>query len=269
MVECDPPFSHSLFAGGMAGLTVDVLLFPLDTVKTRLQSAEGFVKSGGFRGVYAGVGAAAAGSIPTAALFFCTYDSLKCVFTSWLQPSYFHFGYALSASSAETMACLSRVPIEIVKQRQQACPQLQAGTILRATLAREGFPGLYRGFFSTVMREVPFSIIQLPLWEELKRLWSRYRSAPVTPWQAGVCGGVAGAAAAAVTTPFDVAKTRIMLAEPGSNLANGSFMYALRVVYTEGGMPGLFAGLVPRVLWITLGGTVFFGSYSVYLDAIS
>lgn len=48
----------------MAGTSVDVALFPLDTVKTRLQSAEGFWKSGGFRGVYRGLSVAAAGSAP-------------------------------------------------------------------------------------------------------------------------------------------------------------------------------------------------------------
>ena len=44
---------------------MDVALFPLDTVKTRLQSATGFLRSGGFRGVYAGVASAAAGSGPS------------------------------------------------------------------------------------------------------------------------------------------------------------------------------------------------------------
>lgn len=48
----------------MAGTSVDVALFPLDTVKTRLQASEGFFKAGGFRGIYAGISAAAAGSAP-------------------------------------------------------------------------------------------------------------------------------------------------------------------------------------------------------------
>jgi hypothetical protein len=30
-------FVNSLISGGVAGLTCDVLLFPLDTIKTRLQ----------------------------------------------------------------------------------------------------------------------------------------------------------------------------------------------------------------------------------------
>ena len=42
-------------------------------VKTRLQSPDGFWKSGGFNGIYRGIGAAAAGSAPGASLFFTTY----------------------------------------------------------------------------------------------------------------------------------------------------------------------------------------------------
>ena len=49
----------------MAGFAVDTALFPLDTVKTRLQSPSGFLKSGGFRGIYSGLLPAALGSAPT------------------------------------------------------------------------------------------------------------------------------------------------------------------------------------------------------------
>lgn len=52
-------------SGGIAGAAVDVILFPLDTLKTRLQSAKGFAKSGGFRAIYAGVASAASGSAPS------------------------------------------------------------------------------------------------------------------------------------------------------------------------------------------------------------
>jgi solute carrier family 25 S-adenosylmethionine transporter 26 len=63
-----------MVAGGLAGTSVDVALFPIDTLKTRLQSPQGFLKAGGFRGIYNGLGAAAAGSAPGAALFFSTYE---------------------------------------------------------------------------------------------------------------------------------------------------------------------------------------------------
>ena len=64
-------FMTSLKSGGMAGMAVDISLFPLDTIKTRLQSKQGFWKSGGFRNIYSGLGPAAAGSAPNAAIFFC------------------------------------------------------------------------------------------------------------------------------------------------------------------------------------------------------
>ncbi|KAI9521238.1 hypothetical protein NQZ68_010942 [Dissostichus eleginoides] len=64
-------------SGGCAGMCVDLTLFPLDTIKTRLQSPQGFQKAGGFRGVYAGVPSAAVGSFPNAAAFFVTYECTK------------------------------------------------------------------------------------------------------------------------------------------------------------------------------------------------
>ena len=57
-------FATALVAGGLAGTSVDVMLFPIDTLKTRMQSPQGFLKAGGFRGIYNGLGAAAVGSAP-------------------------------------------------------------------------------------------------------------------------------------------------------------------------------------------------------------
>uniref|UniRef100_A0A8C7E9R7 Mitochondrial S-adenosylmethionine carrier protein n=1 Tax=Nothoprocta perdicaria TaxID=30464 RepID=A0A8C7E9R7_NOTPE len=77
-------------AGGIAGVCVDLILFPLDTVKTRLQSPQGFRKAGGFRGIYAGVPSTAIGSFPNAAAFFVTYEYVKsvlpCGSASYLSP---------------------------------------------------------------------------------------------------------------------------------------------------------------------------------------
>jgi solute carrier family 25 S-adenosylmethionine transporter 26 len=104
-------FSHALMAGASAGkgslhrrtrnlrhtragIAVDVLFFPLDTLKTRLQAKEGFVRAGGFRGIYKGLGSVVVGSAPggersacaadlgssllrTAAFFFTSYEHLK------------------------------------------------------------------------------------------------------------------------------------------------------------------------------------------------
>nr|XP_047930809.1 S-adenosylmethionine mitochondrial carrier protein isoform X5 [Anser cygnoides] len=145
----------ALAAGGVAGVCVDLILFPLDTVKTRLQSPQGFWKAGGFRGIYAGVPSTAIGSFPNAAAFFITYENVKSVLphgsASYLTP----VTHMVAASSGEVVACLIRVPSEVVKQRAQVSPSASTFRILSHTLYHEGIQGLYRGYKSTVLRERP------------------------------------------------------------------------------------------------------------------
>ncbi|XP_037036831.1 S-adenosylmethionine mitochondrial carrier protein homolog [Bradysia coprophila] len=258
------PFYVSLLSGGVAGLVVDVALFPIDTIKTRLQSERGLWRSGGFRGIYNGLGAAAAGSAPTAALFFCTYESIKAVLSSHLNKEYAPYIHMGAASIGEMVACLIRVPVEIAKQRRQAISTRSSSiSILLEAYRTEGITkGLYRGYGSTILREVPFAFIQFPIWEHLKAHWTETTGLELNTAAVAVCGAVAGGIAAAITTPLDVAKTRIMLAERNQN-ARLAITSVLRSVYKDRGVTGLFAGFVPRVLWITIGGAVFFGTYDV------
>merc|ERR1719231_1990442 len=79
--------------------------------------------------------------------------------------------------------------------------------------ASEGMGGFYRGYFTTVAREIPFALIQFPLWERLKKEIGIWQGRETMPWQGAICGSISGAFAAAVTTPLDVAKTRIMLGQ--------------------------------------------------------
>ncbi|XP_033938241.1 mitochondrial S-adenosylmethionine carrier protein [Pseudochaenichthys georgianus] len=257
-------FVAYMVAGGCAGMCVDLTLFPLDTIKTRLQSPQGFQKAGGFRGVYAGVPSAAVGSFPNAAAFFVTYEFTKSLLGTGgglAAPQAAPVTHMMAASLGEVVACLIRVPTEVVKQRTQASPSSSTYNMLLATLREEGFRGLYRGYSSTVLREIPFSLVQFPLWEYLKTLWSRRQGHTLYSWQSAVCGAFAGAVAAFVTTPLDVAKTRIMLAKAGSSEAGGNIPRVLCNVWRSRGLPGLFAGCIPRMTFISVGGFIFLGAY--------
>lgn len=267
-------FVASLVAGGCAGMCVDLTLFPLDTIKTRLQSQQGFYKAGGFKGIYAGVPSAAVGSFPNAAAFFVTYECTKSLLGAGgaADAGARHAAPAthmLAASLGEVVACLIRVPTEVVKQRTQACPSSTTYNTLLATLREEGVRGLYRGYGSTVLREIPFSLVQFPLWEHLKTLWSWKQGHTVSSWQSAVCGACAGAAAAFVTTPLDVAKTRIMLAKAGSTMASGNILLVLCDVWRTRGITGLFAGSVPRMTFISAGGFIFLGTYEKVRGTLS
>jgi len=251
----------ALAAGGVAGTAVDVTLFPLDTLKTRLQAKEGFWRSGGFSRVYAGLGPVLIGSAPGAAAFFCAYEGAKAVLGAGDARS-----HAAAAAVGEVCACLVRVPVEVVKQRRQARPGGPGSlSVLRTLLNAEGPLGLYRGFWTTVAREVPFSLLQFPLWEHLKAtIAARSGRLTATPAESAACGAVAGGLSALATTPLDVAKTRIML----SDGAHPGTLVTLGEVYSQGGLRALFAGAAPRTMWISIGGFVFFGAYEAAKDAL-
>ncbi|KAI0795225.1 S-adenosylmethionine transporter [Irpex lacteus] len=260
-----PTFYQSLLAGGVAGTSVDLLFFPIDTVKTRLQSSQGFLKAGGFKGIYNGVGSVIVGSAPGAALFFCTYDTLKQ--HSPLPAHLASLTHMLAASAGEVTACLVRVPTEVIKTRMQTASYgSQARSSLSAAslvLYHEGIRGFYRGFGITIMREIPFTSLQFPLYEWLKlRLSRTLGGRKLYAHEAAVCGSVAGGFAAAATTPLDVLKTRIMLdIKSTSQEKRLSIPSRFASIYKTEGLGALFAGVVPRTMWISAGGAVFLGVY--------
>lgn len=128
---------------------------------------------------------------------------------------------------------------------------------------QEGVLGFYRGFQATLQREIPFSCVQFPLYEALKwRLARDEQSGIVIPWQAALCGSVAGGITALLTTPLDVIKTRTILSESlTQNKQYKSPLLACQLLFREGGLRALFAGALPRLTWISLGGFIFFGAY--------
>ncbi|KAK4111120.1 mitochondrial carrier [Canariomyces notabilis] len=301
-IPTPPPFQTALLAGGLAGTTVDLSLFPLDTLKTRLQSSQGFFASGGFRGIYRGVGSALVGSAPGAAFFFCTYEATKSALSSSSSSTSTSsistttktrqaLEHMAAASAGEIAACAVRVPTEVVKQRAQAGQHGGSSwASLRHILAQRRAVGvagvwmeLYRGWAATVLREVPFTVLQFPLWEALKA-WGRDRRArtgkglfgdsehpvgggggisEVGAAESGLYGSIAGGIAAGVTTPLDVLKTRIML-----SAQRESMVRVARTILKEHGIRPFFAGIGPRVMWISIGGAIFLGSYQWTVNAL-
>ncbi|KDN43096.1 mitochondrial carrier [Tilletiaria anomala UBC 951] len=308
-----PAFSSALMAGACSGLSVDLLFYPIDTIKTRLQASQGFLAAGGFSGIYKGLGSVAVGSAPGAATFFVTYETLKPVLRDMF-PSVFRVPSAISgndgsimgrwaapilhmasASMAETAACLIRVPTEVIKSRQQTLSYGSTVSTWEAfrTVGREsGLRGYYRGFASTVGREIPFTCIQFPLYESFKLHFTnrrrgrrRYEQNPMqnqdsrgdlTGFEVALSGSAAGAIAAALTTPLDVAKTRIMLHKQDTTSAtshpladvNKKIVPTLKHIMKIEGPGALFRGIVPRTLWIGLGGAVFLGTFELGLSVL-
>lgn len=228
-------------AGASAGLAVDLILYPLDTVKTRMQQKQpaGTLK---FHGLYRGVPSILVGSVPASAIFFAVHDTVRSS-----RPSGSRCGDAVVAAVlGETVACAVRVPVERVKQCRQA----------GVPVSMSDLASVYRGLGAMLARELPFAVLQYPLYGILKEHLPSHTATKGI--REAVAGSIAGGLTAILTTPLDVCKTRVM-----TSRVKVSWLSVLRDVAREG---ALFSGVVPRTAWIALGGFIYFGVYEASLE---
>jgi len=128
---------------------------------------------------------------------------------------------------------------------------------------------------------VPFDAFEFAIWEKLKYHYeiSKMRDRPsytneiytLSPMQSAVCGALAGAIAGAATTPLDVCKTRIMtqsITTQGGKIKYKGVCDAMVKIVQEEAVFHLMKGVVPRVLWIGIGGFLMFGAYEFAKDAL-
>ncbi|CAE8623554.1 unnamed protein product, partial [Polarella glacialis] len=74
------------------------------------------------------------------------------------------------------------------------------------------------------------------------------------------CGGIAGAFAGWVTTPLDVAKTRIMLESASGNSQPG-MLAKVREIHGSAGVRGLFCGAATRTAYVGVSCALSFGAF--------
>lgn len=173
----------------------------------------------------------------------------------------------VSAMAGEVAACLVRVPAEVIKQRTQAGVIGVGGKstswanlqYLLQNRSGEGvIRGLYRGWNTTIMREIPFTVIQFPLYEKLKLVWSAYDNTELSLLKGAICGSIAGGIAAASTTPLDVIKTRIMLHTERVKVGT-----LVKQMLAEEGFGVFWKGVGARTSWVSAGGAIFLGCYEL------
>ncbi|TKA82889.1 hypothetical protein B0A55_01173 [Friedmanniomyces simplex] len=229
-------------AGAFAAFTVDLIVYPLDTVKTRLQSpdykrlytqgANNAVSRSMFRGVYQGVGSVIIATLPSSGAFFSTYEGIKSTLEkrnpqrngSKLLPQ--PLIHAVASGTAELVSCAILTPAEVIKQNAQMVDNSNASrprvnaTLVTMKRFRSNPLALWRGYTALASRNLPFTALQFPMFERIKQSVRRYRDdrgiRTNTLLESGmitaVSAGTGGSIAAVVTTPIDVVKTRIMLA---------------------------------------------------------
>ncbi|XP_071075337.1 mitoferrin-1 isoform X2 [Desmodus rotundus] len=146
-------------------------------------------------------------------------------------------------------------PAEVVKQRMQMynSPHRSALSCIRTVWRTEGLRAFYRSYTTQLTMNIPFQSIHFITYEFLQEQVNPHRR--YNPQSHIISGGLAGALAAAATTPLDVCKTLLNTQENMAlNLANISgrlsgMANAFRTVYQLNGLPGYFKGMQARVLY--------------------
>ncbi|KAM3415460.1 hypothetical protein BST61_g8981 [Cercospora zeina] len=214
-------------AGACAAFTVDLVVYPLDTIKTRLQSSEYARVYRGqgklYRGVYQGVGSVIVATLPAAGSFFTTYEAVKRTSHGSHVPA--PLVHAAASATAELVSCAILTPAEVIKQNAQMVdnsrtdrPRVTA-TLQTIKRFRSNPLALWRGYTALAGRNLPFTAMQFPMFEKIKESTRRYRDerglSTHTLLESGivtaVSAGAGGSLAAVITTPVDVVKTRLML----------------------------------------------------------
>mmetsp|Transcript_5548 Transcript_5548/g.15485 ORF Transcript_5548/g.15485 Transcript_5548/m.15485 type:complete len:641 (+) Transcript_5548:154-2076(+) len=267
-------------AGAVASGSSTFVLHPLDTLKTRLQASVGgngimdIVKRipeiGAvqlYRGIVpATVGAASAHGIRTGAQEL-TLKLLQATTGGALELQ--ATGLASAVGTLLGTAC--RIPCEVLKQRLQVGAHRNVGEALAAATKVQGVRGLFQGTAATLGREVPFYVLGVVGYEQLKKLFNGEMlggpgaARELTSAQTIAIGALSGALAAVLTTPADVMKTRIMTLPAGKSFVFGTMV--LEIAQKEG-FGAFFKGCIPRGLWIAPVGAMNFAGYELAKKAM-
>uniref|UniRef100_A0AAZ3QNH0 Mitoferrin-2 n=1 Tax=Oncorhynchus tshawytscha TaxID=74940 RepID=A0AAZ3QNH0_ONCTS len=251
--------STHMFAGAVAGIMEHCLMFPIDCVKTRMQSLQPepaaryrnvmdalrrIITTEGVWRPMRGLNATAVGAGPAHALYFACYEKLKKSLGDIIHPG---------ANSHLA---------NVVKQRLQMYNSPYRGVMdcVRAVWQSEGPGAFYRSYTTQLTMNVPFQALHFMTYEYLQELLNPHRQ--YNPSSHMVSGALAGAIAAAATTPLDVCKTLLNTQEslvglPAAGQGGGQgthrhitgLAHAFRTVYRLGGLPGFFKGVQARVIY--------------------
>uniref|UniRef100_A0A3B3UYD0 Solute carrier family 25 member 28 n=1 Tax=Poecilia latipinna TaxID=48699 RepID=A0A3B3UYD0_9TELE len=262
--------STHMLAGAVAGIMEHCLMYPVDCVKTRMQSLhpepgaryrnvmdalQQIVRTEGLWRPIRGVNVLAVGAGPAHALYFACYEKIKFSLSDAVHPgTNSHFANGVAGCAATVLHDAIMNPAEVVKQRMQMFNSPYRGVLdcMGSLLRQEGPAAFYRSYTTQLTMNVPFQALHFMTYEYLQELLNPHRQ--YNPSSHVVSGALAGALAAATTTPLDVCKTLLNTQEaqavhviPSRYISGLS--EAFRTVYRTGGVPAFFKGVQARVIY--------------------
>ncbi|XP_006028764.2 mitoferrin-1 isoform X1 [Alligator sinensis] len=264
------PSTH-MVAGAEAGIMEHTVMYPVDSVKTRMQSLQPdpkaqyksvygalkrMVLTEGFWRPLRGINVTMLGAGPAHAMYFACYEKMKRTLSDIIQQGgNSHLANGIAGSMATLLHDAVMNPAEVVKQRMQMynSPYKSVLDCIRTVHRTEGFGAFYRSYTTQLTMNVPFQAIHFIVYEITQEKINPRRE--YNPRSHILSGAIAGAVAAAATTPLDVCKTLLNTQE---NMALSSLnisghlsgmVNAFRTVYQLGGIPAYFRGVQARVIY--------------------
>eukprot|EP00873_Tetraselmis_striata_P041185 jgi/Tetstr1/461449/TSEL_006558.t1 len=275
-------------AGATARAASQATIHPIDTMKVRMQagdmSAGGSGSSGGgkgskgagfagkavggaavatrlqqglveFRSLYKGVCGAASGAGIIIGTYFAFYSTAKQALRRNTDMTTGQIAF-VSGSAAAVGSCAVKVPLAVCIRSVQAGVYdnvFQAASEIRR---QAGVRGLFTGFSPTLLEDVPDMAVKFAVYESLRPLHAQLTGGRTPNTLEDLCmGGLAGVMSAAVTTPLDVIKTRMMCSASSRPTVHSAF---LDVMKTNEGPRAFFRGLAPRCISNGLNSAIFF-----------
>lgn len=253
-----------LVAAAVARSVSIFTMYPMDTIKTRVQMG----KKLSFDGLYLGVGGSLFGQVPYGVLTFGSYEIYKKTLLEKFPTSPPIILYALSAILGDVTGSGWLCPSEVIKQQVQGGMHSNTLSAAGSIWKKQGIKGFYQGYFGGLARDVPFRVAQLTSYEVTKNLYLRQKKKwgklqegaklELSAMDSAICGAIAGTFSAAITCPLDRMKTLLMT---DSAAYGGSVAACAAKIWRDEGINGFVTGMVPRVTYIAPSVAIFFIAY--------
>lgn len=265
------PVTIHMTAGAVAGVLEHTVMYPVDSVKTRMQSLQPdpnaqyrsvyealkrIIRTEGIFRPFRGLNITMLGAGPAHALYFACYEQVKRPLSDVIQNGRnSHLANGVAGSVATVLHDAVMNPAEVVKQRMQMynSPYRGLWDCVRTVTRNEGVGAFYRSYSTQLTMNIPFQAVHFITYELMQEQLNPGRL--YHPGTHIVSGAAAGAVSAAVTTPLDVCKTLLNTQE---NVALSSINISghlsgmantFRTVYRLGGMSAFFKGAQARVIY--------------------
>ncbi|CAN1356898.1 Mitochondrial carnitine/acylcarnitine carrier-like protein [Linum perenne] len=164
-------------------------------------------------------------------------------------------------------------PFDTIKVKLQSQPRY-AGAIdaVKKTIASEGAGGLYKGMGAPLATVAALNAVLFTVRGQFEALLRTQPGATLTIGQQVVCGAGAGLAVSFLACPTELIKCRLQ-AQSSTVVAavkyGGPIDVAKQVLRSEGGLRGLFKGLVPTMAREVPGNAAMFGIYELVKQSMA